>query len=107
MIRQLQSVQMVRWATTKKSVGFSLCFPRRLRLKKSSSIIFPSSISTGGDLIYPRSYRVYVLWMSGRKCRGNSGRSFVHISRKSFGVGVKVFGFTTEVMLHTSLVDTT
>jgi hypothetical protein len=34
----------------------------------------------------------------------SSERSFVHISKRSFGVGVRAFGFIIEVMLHTSRV---
>ena len=67
-------------------------------------LLIRSKNSIGERLIFPRSYRVFVLWMSGRRCPGSSERSFVHISKRSFGVGVRAFGFIIEVMLHTSRV---
>ena len=40
------------------------------------------------------------LWMSGQRCPESLEKSFVHISKRSFAVGVRAFGFSIKVFLH-------
>lgn len=95
-------VPTVRLVRLSNSVALSLCSPKRLRRKTPSFTNYHGQIRSGIGSRRHLSWRVYVLWMSGRRHRGNLEKSGVHISKKSFGVDVKAFGFLMTVFLHTS-----
>ena len=90
----------VRKETLFESVGWTLHFPLSLPRRKLQDMESQTTCSCGKGFLCPRKCFGLRVWMSGPRCPAPSEKSFVRISRRSFAVGVKAFGFIMTVSLY-------
>lgn len=84
-----------------KSPAYIFNYPNYPKILKYYLTGRQSLINTGKEHLCRKNLILFAQWMSGQRALENSVKNMFHISRRSFNVGVKGFGFSIKVFLRT------